>query len=385
MTFAFSIQRHGLLPIFRSRREANIIKGIYQRVPTLGEASDVAHWQLKIRQGLFHQTNDADLLYDRDRMNEAEANVDQSTRFAPVYEGRMIGMYDHRASSVGFSDKNTFRSGTLLEITDAERNDPTVVAGPRYWASSSETEHRIPRDYEYKWFLAFKDVSSATNERTLIATVIPRTAVLYTIRVVFPTGVGASLSCCLLADWNSICTDFVCRSNTSGNHVSEYIIRQIPVHGPLRYLEACPWNTEDTLEQWITRRVIELVYTAWDLEPFAKDLAYKKPPFRWDAERRFLLQCELDAGYFHVYRLDRSSVEYVLDAFRIVRERDEARYGEYRTKRVILEIYDAMAEAERTGVPYQTRLAPPPADGCMAHRPRGENADPNAHRGEPGG
>jgi DEAD/DEAH box helicase len=58
----------------------------------------------------------------------------------------------------------------------------------------------------------------------------------------------------------------------------------------------------------------------------------------------------------------------ILDTFPIVRRKDEAEQGEYRTKRTILEIYDAMSEAEQTGRPYQTRLSPPPADVTVAHR-----------------
>ncbi len=90
-------------------------------------------------------------------------------------------------------------------------------------------------------------------------------------------------------------------------------------------------------------------------------------PVGWDEERRFLLRAELDAVYFHRDGTAREDVDYILDTFPIVRRKDEAAYGEYRTKRVILEIYDAMAEAERTGVPYKTRLDPPPADPSCRH------------------
>ncbi len=51
----------------------------------------------------------------------------------------------------------------------------------------------------------------------------------------------------------------------------------------------------------------------------------------------------------------------------MVKRKDEQQHGEYRTKRVILEFYDALAEAARTGHPYQTRLDPPPADPRVAH------------------
>jgi hypothetical protein len=58
---------------------------------------------------------------------------------------------------------------------------------------------------------------------------------------------------------------------------------------------------------------------------------------------------------------------HVMDTFPIVRKSDEKEHGEYRTKRVILELFDAMAEAARTGKPYATRLDPPPADPRVTH------------------
>lgn len=56
-----------------------------------------------------------------------------------------------------------------------------------------------------------------------------------------------------------------------------------------------------------------------------------------------------------------------LDTFPIVKRKDEAAHGTYRTKDTILEIYAALAEAQRTGQPYNTRLNPPPADPRVAH------------------
>jgi hypothetical protein len=108
-----------------------------------------------------------------------------------------------------------------------------------------------------------------------------------------------------------------------------------------------------------------------------------------------VLRSELDAAFFHLYlpadadgqwRLarkadgcphdetpeelaelkrhfptPRDAVAYIMDTFPIVRRKDEEKYnGDYRTKRVILEIYDAMQESIRTGQPYQTMLDPPP-------------------------
>ena len=107
--------------------------------------------------------------------------------------------------------------------------------------------------------------------------------------------------------------------------------------------------------------------TAWDLEPFAKDCGHDGPPFCWDEERHFLLRCELDAAYFHLYGTARDDVDYIMDTFRVWREKEEKLCGEYRTKRVILEIYDELLRAMESGMLYRTRLEPGPADAAVAH------------------
>lgn len=149
-----------------------------------------------------------------------------------------------------------------------------------------------------------------------------------------------------------------------------FIVEQLAMLPPATYSEPCAWAGQPSiaLRDWLLPRVLELAYTAWDLEPFARDCGYAGPPFRWDDERRFLLRAELDAAFFHLYGINRDDTAYILDTFPIVRRKDEAKYnGEYKTKTTILEIYDALSEATRTSQPYQTRLDPPPADPRVAH------------------
>ena len=151
--------------------------------------------------------------------------------------------------------------------------------------------------------------------------------------------------------------------------VNPFNLKQFPVLPPQIYSERTPWASKAILSGWILPRVLELTYTAWDLSPFAQDCGYDGPPFRWDEERRFLLRCELDAAYFHLYGISRDDVDYVMETFPIVKRKDEVQHGEYRTKRVILEMYDAMRRAIDTGASYQTRLDPspgPPAYGLPA-------------------
>jgi hypothetical protein len=166
----------------------------------------------------------------------------------------------------------------------------------------------------------------------------------------------------LVGNLNSFILDYCARQKLSGTSLNYYIIKQLPI------LSRSMYSVEQ--QQFVVQRVLELVFTAWDLAFFAQSCGYVGSPFRWDDERRFLLRCELDAAYFHLYGIARDDVDYVMETFPIVKRRDVAAHGEYRTKRVILEVYDAMQQAMDSGQPYQTRLDPPPADPSVAHPPR---------------
>ncbi|WP_199847832.1 hypothetical protein [Streptomyces dysideae] len=96
---------------------------------------------------------------------------------------------------------------------------------------------------------------------------------------------------------------------------------------------------------------------------YARVLGEEGAPYRWDEQRREVLRAELDAAFFHLYGLDRDDVDYVMETFPIIKREDIAAHGTYRTKDLILDIYDRMAEAQRTGTPYQTLLDPPPGQG----------------------
>ena len=115
--------------------------------------------------------------------------------------------------------------------------------------------------------------------------------------------------------------------------------------------------------------MLELTYTSWRIAAYANDCmgldpdADPGPPFRWIPERRDQLRAELDAAMFHLYGLARDEVEHVMDSFSVVRKYDERDHGEFRTKRLIMEIYDAMADAAARGTIWQSPLDPPAGSG----------------------
>jgi SOS-response transcriptional repressor LexA len=166
---------------------------------------------------------------------------------------------------------------------------------------------------------------------------------------------------------SSFALDYSARQKLGGASINYFVLQQLPVPDPSAFDRRAPWGAGETLDEWIRDRVLELVYVAWDMHEFAQDHGWDGPPFQWDPDRRFLLRCELDAAFFHLYGLDRAEVAYVLETFHVVRRRDEQEHGAFRTKDTVLRIFDAMADAAATGHALATVVDPPPADPSVAH------------------
>ena len=162
----------------------------------------------------------------------------------------------------------------------------------------------------------------------------------------------------ILALFNSFVVDYAARSAVGGTDLSYFIIKQLPILNPERFRDDMRLGC--TYADFIVPRVLELTYTSSELQDFAEHLGYEDRPFPWSEDRRFRLRCEIDAALFRLYGMDRDDVDYILETFPIVKRDDERDYGEFRTKRVILEIYDEMMVAETTGNNYPPRLTRSP-------------------------
>jgi hypothetical protein len=257
---------------------------------------------------------------------------------------------------------NMHRPAQPVETPIEALEKPEYYPSPQYWVSEDEFMRRRPTDWSFKWFGGYKRVTAQTNYRTLVGCIVPNLPSLYTISLVLPGIDDPKLAVCLFANLWSMPCDYLIRQKTSQPSLPQSCVEQTAVIPPERY--------DEQLIGFIAARVLELSYTAWDLRHFAQDLGYIGSPFRWNEERRFLIRSELDATYFHLYGIDRQDIDYIMETFSIIKRKDEEKCGEYRTKQVILEIYDAMAEAMRAGKAYKTVLSPFPADPSLAHPPR---------------
>jgi hypothetical protein len=275
--------------------------------------------------------------------------------------------------------------GKLPELANSQHANPNFYSQARWWIKKSTADERTRVLFPRNWIVAFRDITSPVVLRTAISAILPHFCTTETCRCVFfEEEPHADSAIVFTSAFNSFVFDFVCRTKFSGNHLSTFVVKQLPL--PTRASLKQSLIPLLLSQDWLKTRVLELTYTAWDLEAFAQDCGWSGPPFRWDEERRFLLRCELDAAFFHLYLgpetewrqqpealtkafpTPRAAVSYILDTFPIVKRKDEAKFnGDYRTKRVILEIYDALTESMQTGKPYQTRLNPAPASLAVAH------------------
>ncbi len=340
-------------PVFRSRRDAEITKAIYRRVPVLvrdGDPNGNPWGVFYLR--LVDYEDHAELLEDGPRPGAVG-----------VYESKMIHQFNHRWGD--WSDSLN-RSAVELPEVDVERlADPSYKVASRHWIDDSSFQEML-RHHEYAaaWFLVYRDITRATDARTAIAAAIPRTAASRNSPVL---GVRNRLAPgFLLATLNGFVLDFVARQSVGGIHLTFGVLKQLAVPSPNLVLA---WSNENVPGGcgWFDLRILELSFTSWDVSALGPEFGYRGPPFKWNVDRRVLIRAELDAAFFHLYGIERDDVDYIMDLFPIVRRKDEAAHGEYRTKRLILERYDALAEAISSGTEYETVLDPPPADPRIAH------------------
>lgn len=340
-------------PIFRTKRDAELTKAIYRRVPILVDESRSEAgnpWGIRFLR-MFDQTNDAELFHTDDQLKKKGLKlhgnrwVRGKQVYLPLYEAKMIQAYDHRAASVVIETENWMRQGQTDSTSLVAHQNSDFTAQPRWWVKQSVVSDALGGEGT-NGYLCFKDVTSATNERTMIAAFVPHVGMLNSAPVVF-TGddVSRRQACCLLANLNSFVLDYVARQKVGGVHLNFFIVNQLPILPPDAYDEKCSWHGKQRLERWISERVLKLTCTAEDMTPLAEACGFKAGIQKWRPDERARLLAELDAAYFHLYGLKRDEIEYVMSTFSGTRRRDEEDTGSYRTSDLILIAFDELSRA----------------------------------------
>ena len=342
----------GTAPIFRTRRDAELTTAIYRRLPVLVDRSsgeEVRSWPVKYAT-MFHMTNDSDQFRTREELEEQEGawpiggnRFDSAAgEWVPLYEGKMVQAFDHRAARIVVNPENLHRPAQPLSTTPEQHRNLDWLPDPQYWVAASACGWPP----EYGWVLGFKEITAPTNVRTFIAALLPTVGFgnkvpilrpetadrqdedtreldepalsgghsneqISTAPRTYPTGGCPDRREWLLAaNLNATIFDFVTRQKVQGQTLNLFIVEQLPVIPPDRY-ESVRFGPR-TAADVVRNAVLELTYTAHDMAPFARDLGYVdeagavRSPFRWDEERRLRLRAKLDAVFFPSLRSHRS-------------------------------------------------------------------------------
>lgn len=337
-------------PVFRSQRDAELTAKIYDRVPVLINESQGAAgnpWGIEFAR-LFDMSNDSGLFRTAADLAKAGHTPDGTDwvkgnqRYVPLCEAKMIHQFDHRWAS--------YQGTETVDLIEADKQNPDFEVTPRYWVPEEEVESRLrAKDWNRRWLLGWRRSARATDARSMISTVIPRIGVGDSIFLLIsnqpPNQVAA-----LLCNLNSLVHDFVVRQKVGGSNMSFYLVQQFPVLSPDRY------STEEI--DFVGQRCAELIHTTDALRDFSFDLQRSTTRSAWNPDVRHRIQCELDAFYAIKYGLARNELRYVLDptdvmgddypseTFRVLKNNEVRQFGEYRTRRLVLEAYDRLTAAK---------------------------------------
>jgi hypothetical protein len=354
-------------PIFRTQRDVKLTRLLYGVRPVLVDRSvepPTKTWPVRYVR-MLDMANDSGLFLNPAALDAAGAypvgsNVWKKgkTEYLPLYEGKMVQAFDHRASDIVLAAGNLFRTGQGRNLTVEDHRDPARVPVPRYWIDVNKIEWTAPT----QWCLAIKDVTSVTNARTTIASIIPYVGAGHTLPVLFPEPVTigdasgsvqpayAQFAILMLANLNSVALDYLARQKVHGNQLAWYLVEQLP------FLTTADYRREfgsKNAENIIRETVLELTYTSYDMAPFARDMGYLdqngavKQPFIWDDERRMTLKAKLDALYFHLYGVtDRDDVRYIYSTFPITEREDLAAFNRYQSRDLCLAWMNALSAGD---------------------------------------
>ena len=355
-------------PIFRTSRDATMTAKIYRHTRILiNDVTGDNPWGIKTG-SMIHMSGDSyffrtyhQLMKEGAKYMDGNFILDTET-YVPLYEGKMIWHYNHLYGEWPTEgDRPNAIPSPALE--DWQNSDYHLV--PWYWVPLSEVENKLVKtdkdgnilwEWKHKYFLGFRDITNATNERTIVPSLIPTpkgvgnsTTLLYVD--------GAVANTLVLATLSSLPLDYVAKQKIGGSHASISFVKQFPVLAPDQIPDSFKWQ--------IVKRVAELCYFNHDLDGWAEELwdeldeeqrqelprLGEKNPYIFDPERRAILQAELDAIFAHLYGLSTEDLRYILDpedvcgpgcineTFRVLKDNEIRQFGEYRTKRLVMEAW----------------------------------------------
>lgn len=356
-------------PVFRTSRDAKLTAKIYRNSTILlNEQNGENPWSVRFG-SMIHMSNDSHLFRTYAQLMESGAkyeapnfNLDGEI-YVPLYEGKMIWHYNHH---YGTWPTEGDRPNTIDTPAIEELSNSSSCIMPWYWVPMSEVKNRLVKTdsqgnviwkWKHKWNLIYRGLTNATNERTFICSLIPDAFGVGNSATLLYAECGTMPGTIFSAMLTSIVFDYSVRQKVGGTNMSTYFVKQFPVLTPDQITEE--WRFE------IVKRVAKLCYFNHDLDGWAEELWAEltpeqrtelpqlgnKEPFIYNPEKRAVWQAELDAIFAHLYGLTTEDLRYILDpedvcgegcineTFRVLKDNEIRQYGEYRTKRLVMDAW----------------------------------------------
>lgn len=317
----------GNCPMVNDQKTLDILNNIYRNAKIVSaENATTASLQCAFWGEMFNMTRGEKFLWNK------LPELDFET--LPLYESKYFHQYDHRYASfkdVGYDDRI---KGNARLLTENEKIQQDEIEFRYHVRKETVIQKCNSEKYNVKtnWLLCLRSITSSTNERTVIATILPKVGIANSVNIVLPKCISDAVV--LIGALNSFVNDFVAYTKVGNQNLNIFIIKQLPV--PTVFADLQVYDA-------IKDRILKLCYTSTELRAFANDLGFEGEPFNWNIKERFQLQCELDAIYAHLYGLEKEEMDYILETFPIVKRKDIDKYGSYRTKETILQLYDEFA------------------------------------------
>lgn len=357
-------------PTFRTSRDAELTRKLYRNAPILvNDETGSNPWGIRFA-NLFNMATDSPFFRTNEQLIESGAIKDgnffllNGIRYVPLYEGKMIWMHNHLFGEFPTEGK---RPSSIAQTPLDKLSDNNSTLSPWYWVAENEVTRQMTKTdkeghvlwhWPYHYYTAFRDVTNATNERTCVASLVPggvyaaghKLPLIENERELVP-------GLCPVAIMGSIPFDYIARQKVGGSSMAFFIMKQMPFPTPDQIPDNLKWE--------MAKRVIELTYFNHDMDDWAEELweemtdeqrsempnIGKKEPFIFNPNRRAILQAELDAIVAHLFGLTTDELCYILDpedicgpgcineTFRVLKERELREYGEYRTRRLVLDAW----------------------------------------------
>lgn len=350
-------------PVFRTNRDAQLTTKIYQHCKVLlNEVINENPWDIKFG-SMFHMSGDSHLFRTYSQLI-AEGAIYQAPNFylneelyVPLYEGKMIWLYNHHYGTWPTSNE---RPNTIATPSNLTNPNSSII--PWYWVPLSSVKNKcikydknknITWEWNHKWSIAYRAIMESHDSRSFLPCLIPNTYGIGNSLSLLYLDKGTIQGILFLSMMSSIVMDYITRQKLGGKNINIFVTKQLAVLTPEQI-------TSSGYERDIVERVARLCWFNHDLDGWMEELREECPeeyslpeePVIWDEEQRAAWQAELDAIFAHLYGLSTEDLRYILDpedvcgkgcineTFRVLKERELRELGEYRTKRLVMEAWN---------------------------------------------